>query len=234
MTGATAAGAAWAPPRAAGAERRRAGRWLMAFGGSGLILLALAAFLVVGALGALGGAAASLEDQRVRLVALIDPTAQALDRSATTAENAGASFQASGAAARDAASMTAELAAAMDSMATAAQLEVLGIRPFATLADDLSSVATRSRTLATDLETTASALESNVVDSQAMADDLRTLVGELETMRLQLGVTETGGDDASGAGTMIALARIVLLGLLAWLAVPAVIAIWLGWRWRRG
>ena len=166
----------------------------MAFGASGLVLLALVAFLVVGALGALGGAAASLEDQRVRLVALIEPTAHALDRSATTAENAGASLEASAGAARDAAAMTAELAAAMDSMATAAQLEVFGLRPFAALADDLSNVATRSRTLATDLETTATALELNVVDSEAMAADLRTLVGELEAMRVQLGVTETGGE----------------------------------------
>jgi hypothetical protein len=75
-----------------------------------------------------------------------------------------------------------------------------------------------------------------VLDSQATATDLRTLVGELETMRAQLETTETGGGADGGGGSegMIALARIVLLGLLAWLAVPALVAIWIGWRWHRG
>ena len=229
-------GAAWPLHLTPGVARRRAGRWLVAFGVTGLALLVLAAVLVVGALGALGQAAASLEDQRVRLVALIEPTAQALDRSATTAENAGTSLEASGRAARDAAAMTAELATAMDSMATAAQIDVFGLQPFAGLADDLASVASRSRTLATNLETTAAALDANVLDSQATAADLRTLVVELEAMRSQLGTTQTGGDPAAGGGSegMIALARIVLLGLLAWLAVPALLAIRIGWGWRRG
>lgn len=224
---------------APGRGRRRAGRALLAFGLTGVALVGLGIALVLGTLGAVTSAAASLDEQRTRLVALLEPTEATLLRSAGTAENAGTSLEASATSARDAAALTDQLAVAMDEMARAAQLEVLGIRPFAGLAVELDDVAERSRTLAADLGTTANALDANVDDSRATATDLRDLAAELADLRLELdGEAGVRPPAAAGswpdAGTAIAVARLVLVGLLLWLAVPALGATWLGWRWRHG
>lgn len=226
--------AAW--PLVAGTERRRLGRALLGFGLAGLVLLVLAAILVVGALGAVGRAAGTIDDQRVRLVAMLEPAEAALDRAATSAANAGTSLGSSAVAARDAAQLTTQLADAMDGMAAAAQVAVFGVQPFAALSGELSGVATRSRTLAADLGTTAAALDANVADSQATAADLRTLADELGRLRAELDGADAGTTDPTGTslGSTVDLARVVLLGLLLWLAAPALAATWLGWRWRNG
>ncbi|HEX5589893.1 MAG TPA: hypothetical protein VFX65_06355 [Candidatus Limnocylindrales bacterium] len=236
MTAATTPPADW--PFAPGPARRRMGRALLSFGIAGLVLVTLGAVLVVGSLGAVYDAAGSLDDQRARVVALLDPTEAVLLRSAGTAENAGTSLEASARSARDAAELTTQLATAMDQMAAAAQLDVFGLRPFAALGDELSGVATRSRTLAADLVTTAAALDANVEDSRATAADLRELADDLAALRTELGAVDAEAGGAASGGvdvtTAIAVARIVLLGILGWLAVPALGATWLGWRWRDG
>jgi hypothetical protein len=217
--------------------RRRAARLLLAFGVSGLALLVLSAVLVIGALGAVAEAAGTIDAQRARLVALIDPTEAVLDRAAGTSANAGTSLQASAGSARDGAALSLQLADAMEAMARAAQVDVFGVRPFSGLADELAAVAASSRTLATDLDATAGALAANVTDTRAVAGDLGALADELARLRTELDATTAAGvSTASGPDlpTLVGLARLVLLGLLAWLAIPAVVAVWLGWRFRRG
>jgi hypothetical protein len=231
--------AAFLAPSAA-RERRRVGQGLLAFGIVGLVLLALSGLLVLGSLGALASAAAELDTQRARLMELLPPTAQALDDIADSASNAGTSLEASARATRNGANLVEQLAQAMDGMSAAAQLEVLGVRPFGGLADELANVATRSRSLAADLESTAGALDTNVSDSRAAAADLRALADELATLRTRLASDAVqaaragAAERAASTETAIALARLVLLGLLLWLAVPASLATWLGWRWSRG
>lgn len=219
-----------ATPRA----RRRAGLALLAFGLSGLVLLMLAGLLALGSLGAVAATAADLEAQRARLVALMPPAEQALRGSAQTATGAAASLRASAATARNGANLVTQLAQAMDGMSSSADIEVLGIKPFAGLADELANVADRSRTLATDLATTASALDTNVEDSLAAAHDLATLANALASVRkeLEASALPTSGDRTIESS--LALARLVLIGLLLWLAVPAALATWLGSRWARG
>jgi hypothetical protein len=214
--------------------RRRLGRGLLAFGVAGLILLIATGWLLVGSLGAVSTAAADLETQRARLVALIPPAEAALRGSADTATNASTSLESSATAARDASALVTQLATAMDGMASAAQVSVLGIQPFASLSGELSSVADRSRALATDLDATAATLDTNVADSQQAAADLGSLADELAALNAELERNSAATSDPSGIAASLGLARIVLLGLLLWLAVPAVAATWLGWRWRRG
>ena len=219
--------------------RRRAGRGSLAFGVAGLVLLVLAGWLVLGTLGALGSAAAELDTQRARLIEMLPPTERALDQAADAASNAGTSLEASARATRNGANLVGQLAQAMDAMSAAAELDVLGVRPFGGLADELANVATRSRSLAADLDSTATALDTNVTDSRAAADDIRALADELATLRTRLASDAahagraSASERAASTEAAINLARLVLLGLLAWLAVPASIATWLGWRWWR-
>lgn len=218
-----------ASPRA----RRRAGIALASYGVTGLILLAAAASLALGSLGAVATAADDLELQRARLVALLPPAEQALRGLSETSTNAATSLQASAAATRNGANLVEQLAIAMDDMSSAARVDVLGVQPFAGLADSLASVARRSRTLATDLLTTAGALDTNIADSRAAADDLATLADELASVRTALEASDVPSSDRTIEASL-GLARAVLIGLVLWLAIPALLATWLGWRWSRG
>ena len=77
-------------------------------------------------------------------------------------------------------------------------------------------------------------METNITDSAAVAADLRTLSDQLAELESSLGANpDVTPANAANATLPVDIARIVLIGLLAWLAVPAIVAIWVGWRWYR-
>ena len=216
---------------AAPRRHRRLGLGLAAFGVVGLLLTAAAATLVLGSLGALAGVASSLDRQRAELVDLIDPAAAALNRSADSAASASVSLTASAAAAEDAAALTTQLADSMEAMSQAASFQVFGTQPFGAAAASLAQVAASSRTLSNDLHTTATSISSNVSDSAGVAADLRDLARQLEAIGTSAGAA---GSASTLSASALDFGRAVLLGLLAWLAIPALIALWLGFRLWRG
>ena len=214
-------------------RRRRLGRALLAFGAIGLALLVAAGALVLISFGSIGDAATGLERQRTQLVAMLQPASTSLRDAARAAGNAGTSLQSSAAAARDASILTNQLASSLDQLAALSNLDILGTRPFASAGASFGDTAARSRSLSTGLVTTAAALDSNMADSLAVQADLGRLADQLDALRRELGASTAGGSTGSPAGAAIGLARFVLIGLLAWLAVPAVAALWLGRRWSR-
>jgi hypothetical protein len=115
-------------------------------------------------------------------------------------------------------------------MAGLGSVDIFGTRPFAGVSSQFSDVAAQSRALSADLTSTADALATNVADSQAVAGDLRSLADRLGQLKDEL---QAGGVTTS-SGTPILAAELLLLALLAWLAIPAVGSLWLGWRLRRG
>jgi len=220
---------------ARGGRRRRLGFGLLAFGISGLVLVLLAAVLVLGSLAAVDTAASGFERQRAELVAMIDPAASALSDVATSAANAGASLTRASDASRRAADLTTRLATSFEGMAGLGSFDVFGARPFAGVASQFSDVAAQSRTLSTDLTATADAVLTNVADSAAVAVGLRGLADRLRRLEASTGVSGSGAPGTTGAGSSLPIgtARLVLLGLLAWLAIPAIVSTWLGWRLAR-
>jgi hypothetical protein len=214
--------------------RRRLGSALVGFGAVGLVLLGTLAVLLALSLDGLGRAATDLAQQRTEAIALLEPAAAALDEAATSAANAGASLTSAGTAARQAATLTGQLAGAFDGLAQLGAFDVLGTRPFGGLTSQFTSVATQARDLSANLTTTAGALDANVTDSATVASDLRALADQLERLRASVAGNGAGpATDPQAAGTLIRVAMLVVLALLAWLAVPAVVAIELGRRWRR-
>jgi len=212
-------------------RRRRLGYGLLAFGLSGLVLLLAAAALVFGSLAAVDDAATGFERQRAELVAMLGPASSAMDSAAMSASNAGGSLTSSAAAADQAAVLTTRLASSFEGLAALSSFEVFGSRPFAGLAGEFTQVGADARALSTDLTSTAAALRTNVADTAAVASDLRTLATQLGELESSLGAPEGGGLESATAA--LNAARIVLVGLLAWLAVPAVLCTWLGWRLTR-
>jgi hypothetical protein len=200
----------------------------LAFGIAGLILVIGAAALVLGSLAAVNQAATGFEQQRQELAAMIEPASAALSDAADAAEHAGGSLTAASDASRRAADLTNRLAASFESMAGLGSFEIFGTKPFAGVTSQFTDTATQSRALSTDLTATADALGTNVADSQAVAADLRTLADRLDQIEASLRGAGGDGDAAASSGMPIALATALLLGLLAWLSVPAIAAIWLG------
>lgn len=218
---------------------RRAGRALVAFGAAGIGLLLAAAALLVGSLAAVDDAVTGFEHQRTELVALLEPASTALADAAGAASRAGSSLTEASAAADRAAGLTTSLADSFDGLASLGAFEVLGARPFAGLSESFRSVGADARVLTTSLRTTAASMRTNAGDSAAVATDLRLLATQLEALTASIGgATDSTGagathDAAASAAASIGLARLVLLGLLAWLAVPAIASAWLGWRMLR-
>ncbi len=205
-------------------RRRRYGIGLLLFGLSGIGLVIAAALLVLGSLAAVNDAATGFERQRAEILAMLGPASDALDGAATSATNASTSLSETAAAAGRAADLTTRLATSFDGLATLSQFEILGSRPFGSLGTQFADVATQSRALSTDLADAAASMATNVDDAAAVAEDLRALSVQLATLEASL--RGTGG--AGGATLPVDGARLVLLGLLAWFAIPAMASIWLG------
>lgn len=205
---------------------------LLSFGAAGLLLVVCGAALVLGSIGALGDTAATLEAQRRSLIAMLGPAADAMDHAATSAKDAGTSLTSSAGAARDAADLMDQLATAMARMSDAARVEILGTQPFGSAAEQFRAVADRSTALSKDMRRTSDTLDTNVTGATTASADLAQLAVQLRSLRDGLG--PPGSDDpVVPARTAVDATRIVLLGLLAWLAIPAIAAMWLGWRWLR-
>ena len=226
-------------PRAARAQRRRRiGLGLIAFGLAGLVLIGAAGALVLASLGAVDDAASGFEEQRTEIVRMLGPASAALENAASSASNAGASLGQTREAATQAAELMNRLATSFESLAALGEFDVFGTRPFASLSGQFTNVATQSRTLSTSLSDAAVAMATNVTDSDAVAADLRVLASQLEELEASLdpgheGEGGGGTPPVAGASLPVAGAGFVLVGLLLWLAIPAIAAIWLGWRLSR-
>jgi hypothetical protein len=208
-------------------RRRRLGIGLVAFGATGLGLVVLTAGLLIASFAALQDAATGFERQRDELLSMLGPASDALSEAARSASNAGSSLRESSNAATRAAGLTGRLADTFDGLAALGSFEIFGTRPFAGLSGDFASVGTEARALSTDLTTTAAALQTNVSDSDAVAADLRALSDQLAELESSIA---PDGKTATGTGLPIAAVLLLLFGLLVWLAVPAVVSTWLGWR----
>ena len=215
-------------------RRRRIGTGLIAFGVAGLVLTGAAGALVLASLRAVGDAASGFEEQRTEIVAMLGPASAALEGAAESAAHAGTSLAATRDAATQAAELMIRLSASFENLAALGTFEILGARPFATLSGQFADVAAESRTLSADLAMTAGAMQTNISDSTAVAEDLRALAAQLDTLESSLGAGPDGEIPSADATLPIAAAQVVLVGLLLWLAVPAIASVALGWRWRRG
>lgn len=201
----------------------------MAFGISGLVLLAATGLLVLGSLSSIGDAVTGFAQQRADLVAMIEPASAALERAADSAENASESLTTTSQAAERGATLATSVADSFERLAELGSFDILGTRPFAALSEDFSRVGSDARDLASSLGIVGSSMRTNIADSAAVAADLRALATQLDALGASVG-------DASEAqvGLQLSLANAIVVALLAWLAVPAIATTWIGRRLLRG
>ncbi|HEY3524099.1 MAG TPA: hypothetical protein VGK63_10360 [Candidatus Limnocylindrales bacterium] len=209
-----------------GAARRLA-VFLVAFGVVGLVLVGSAAVMLA--------AAAPSFDQLGTVTDRTGPTREALADAghalgdlSTSAGSLEGTLSSSETSLRDAAAASRSLADAFSGLSTAMNVEVLGTRPFAGVGEQLSRSSGRVATVATDLDGVATRLAGHASDARTIASDAASLRDSIEEIDVSL-----GGPGGSGLGASIAVVRIVLFGLLAWIGVLAAGCVLVGRRLRR-
>ncbi len=225
-----------------GPAGRRLGAALLAFGLAGVVLLGAASALVLGSLNAIDQVATGFDRQRTELVGMLRPASASLRNAAASASNAGASLATTSDAADRAGQLATNLADSFDGLAALGTFEIFGARPFAGLSAEFGAVSGDARLLATDLRTVSESMRTNATDAASVAADLTALATQLESLASSLGspgTPESGATPAPGTapptstssiGAQLGFAKAVVVGLLAWLAVPAVASTVVGWR----
>jgi hypothetical protein len=213
-----------APSRLSRRDRRRLGMGLVVYGALGILLLLLTAYLVAGSLGAIIDLGATIDRQRSALIASLDATSATLADVDRATANVTDNVRSGASAARDAASLTTDLASAMDELQAASGASFLGNRPFAALGDRFAEVGTRARAVSTSLGNLATTMDRDIGAIDSARTSLSAARNEVANLRGLLG----GGTLSAQLGAF-ALARVIVVGLLVWLAVPAAVSLAAGW-----
>lgn len=192
---------------------RTAGWGLIAYGVIGLLLLALVVFVGAGPL-------ATAESLLASLGGTLDAAADTARSSSTALVSVDSGLGAARTSTEEAGTLVADAAATSNRLADAMSLTILGTQPLVGLAADFRSIAEQLSSVGGSLEQVSAALETSTSDLAAVRDDVDRLALEIEAVR-GAATDEDGGGDVS--------LRLAYYGLLAWLVLPAIGALIIGW-----
>jgi len=194
------------------------------FGVVGLVLsVAMAISLLVG-LGAMGDLDRRVDTNRLAMADALDQGTQLLDGTATTLESTISSLESVRASVDDTARLLGQLETSTRDLVSALGVNILGQRPFATVAKSFEGIADQLAISAEDAASVVDEIDNLKPDLGRVADDLRAVRASVST----LATRTTEFDDL---GNLIGLARLfaVLWALVSlWLATLAAGCIWLG------
>lgn len=204
-------------------------RWLgVGLTAYGLLGLAAATLVVVAALAVgpeIESALARVDKQRDTLVATLESSASALERTAAMSENAASALGNTADIASQSADVARRFADTLTRLAsTFGSFSILGNQPFEPLAADARQVAAQLRGIAIDVDALGiqlgaigRQLPALAADIQASSEQLTALAADLETLAV-----------AESAGTVLRWLLVGIVLLVAWLLVPALIALGVG------
>jgi hypothetical protein len=196
---------------------------LIAYGLFGLILAAvLLAALGPADLGGLG----RIDTERQAVVNLIASTEKTAIDSQAAVDRATGSIDAGADAADDSAGFARQLASALRQLGSTLRVDLFGSRPFESAAGDVEGAADRAEAAAGGLDRAAS-------EARSGAEGMTALAADLQAASVELAAVRKGLEGTASLGVSLTWLRIALVGLVLWLAVPAVVSLWLGTRLRR-
>lgn len=120
--------------------------------------------------------------------------------------------------AANAGKLTEQASTTSGELGAAMSLSLLGAQPLLPLAGQFGDLSTQLRSLSSDLRSIGTALDTSGKDLGHVQVDVQSLATRLEAL------TSRTGAEVVPAGTL----RLAFLGLLLWLAIPAVGALALG------
>jgi ABC-type transporter Mla subunit MlaD len=212
--------------------RRPIGGALVAYGVSGLLLIATAGLLVGGAVATLADASAQVAGQRDDLVATLRATSRTVTDAANGVGGVGASLTAAKTSSEDATRLAGSLGTTLRGLSSAMQVQIFGAQPLAGLSSGFDSAATQSEALATDLGAVSAALGANGEDLETTRRDLVALGERVDGLVDSLEATPLSQTAPGGVPPW--LIELAFLGLLVWLALPAAAALAVGIGLLRG
>jgi hypothetical protein len=121
--------------------------------------------------------------------------------------------------ASDGSRFVADLGTTLRSLATSLRLSILGSQPFAGPADDFDRVAAQAARVAADLDEAAASITRGAEDMGSLASDLAAMRARIDRVKANLAAIDAGRW------------RWLASAMIAWLAIPAILSLWLGLRW---
>ena len=209
---------------------RRLATGLIAYGVVGLVVAALAAAVTVWLAIRIGDLTDRTGDQVTSIVATLDRASAALTDAGASATSFAVTMDETPPAVRQAAQAIGDLRGNLRSIEDQfGRIDILGRRPlgdvasqFGQMASDLEGLDTRLALIATDLDANNAALRTNAASLGALGQRLAGIATDLRSAE--------GGSDLGDVRTM---ALLVAFLFVAWMALPAAGALWLGWWLRR-
>lgn len=209
---------------------RRLATGLIAYGAIGLAIALLAALALVWAGTRMASLGARVEGQVADVVGTLERTSVALQDAGSTATTFAVTLERTPPVVRQTAETIAELRTDLRAVADQfTQIELLGGRPLQTVGDAFGGMASnlegldvRLGLIAADMDTNRTALLTNASSLGALGIRLTSVANELK-----------GSAVADGLADLAVSLTLLSLVMLAWVAVPAVGALWLG-LWLRG
>jgi hypothetical protein len=203
-------------------RRRYLGLGLLAYGLTGLLLLAVVGAVIGGTIQQLSVAGATVGEQRDALLVTLRATSLTMRNASTGVGNVGASLTAAHASADHAAGLARSMGNTLSGLSAAMNIQIFGTRPLAGLASGFDNAAGQSEELAGDLDAVGTALARNTTDLETSRKDLAALSGRVD---LLVAAVET---TPFGVGQEPFIAELVFVALLVWLAVPAAASVAVG------
>jgi len=203
-------------------RRRYLGLGLLAYGLAGLLLLAVAGAVIGGAMDQLIAVGGRVGEQRDALLDTLRATSQTMRNASSGVGNVGESLDAARESADHAAGLARSLGTTLHDLAAAMSVQIFGTQPLAGLASGFDRAAGQSDELAGDLDQVAAALGRSASDLETSRQDLAVLSERVDVLVASVETVPFGvGQDPS-------IVKLVLTGLLVWLALPAFGSIGLG------
>lgn len=204
-------------------NRRRGAIALIAYGLFGLAVLLPTAVV---AWTAVNADFAALNDARTEAAASLTRADATLIDLRNLVDSTGASTASAAASADEASQMLGGLARTLRDTSSSLMVDVFGQRPFASVADGFTRSAADAASTSQSLAATAAAIRSTGSAIAPVGADIDSLRSELATLRGSLAAS----DDSSPARIPSWLARLAVIGLFAWLLIPAVACLAVGVR----
>ena len=209
---------------------RRFSTGLLVYGVIGLAVAAIGLVLLLYVGNRVGGVAERTSARVETIIATLDKTAKALSDAGDTAVSFSVTLERTPPAVRQAADTVGNL---QDNLRTIqsqlAGISILGTQPLGRVAEVFGSIASDIEGLDTRLTSIADSLDANKSALLTNADSLRALGTQLSAVADDL---RTGVIEDSLADVQLILIVLFVL-LVAWTAVPAAGALWIGWWLRR-
>lgn len=211
-----------------GPSRRRAGNLLLTYGILGALLMGVLFVALLGA-AVMGRDGFTDVDATIdEVVGVLDSTTAALQQADTTLTNVGTSLEETAFVVDEAVKLSGILSDGATTLADTAQsFCILGQCPLKGVQQPLADASGSLEELSVKLTAVGAALADNATDVTAMGAKLGDVATSLARTRDRL----AGVDTQLTTSALLAIG--VLMAIVAWLAIPAFAAVWVGRRWRR-